>query len=294
MNRRKFNQLALGASILATSGFFRYTPYTDPEPTRQSEGNRNTARNIFTCPAAIEPVTGYLARSRLSPSLPLPASFEAIYYLINWGAIAKKTGLPHNYIVGRLEITRHLTRDHVLYQVNEMRSRGTDRPLYELTTRYWCTIESEHVFRWALTFRSLDSMGKPITIADYMENGTVTYTPKARVKITSSAGRVIREFDHPIIHQASLINLMTHSAIAEGFQFSMAHEGMSIRQGQTLHGEGILNISAGGVAYSLDSYRQTGPGITPIHYLVDPDLGIAHLITKEEVNYALWTCSAIT
>ena len=276
LSRRTFVSLAGTASALAASGFL---------PALGAAAGR-PGRNIFTEPAAIEPITGYLPSFRpagAGASASSSAAVKLVYTGVSWGPIPKKRNTPRNQTTGSLTIERTATPDGA--HVRMLQQTGHRNLLNRLTVEAECTGPKDEPRSWPLTSAFLDpETNEPTDTLAFRESGTRDgngyRVDDDRTAMTiAPANPLLGPFSIPLF-------LARHPDFRGALSFDILYEMFSHKPDQVLHyaGEALVPCAAGKIP--LQVYAQTGRGVLPIHYLVD-DAGRVQLITQSMMNWAL-------
>ncbi len=270
MDRRNFLQ-ATAVTALAAQG---YLPLLAAE--RRAKPARRVARrdvsrgakNIYTEPAALEPITGYLPRFKPQAQGTMRNPFSAKYTLIACRGSAAKS---KNRVSGSLDVTFSGST----CRTTEMRQAS---PQNIVTTELTCDGRFNAASAW-----TLDSSVEGIPDVHFVEKGT--WNGKTMV-VKSKSWTQTRQTSHPLIGRWALLGLLSSGIIkSKPLTFDMLDDS-TLRSDQTLRYSGPINIPVAGGTAKLDCYAQTGWGIVPTHYLVDAE-GRVQLITMSTVNWAL-------
>ena len=270
MDRRNFLQVT-AVTALAAQG---YLPLLAAErrtrPVKRA-GEKATVggpKNIYTEPAAIEPVTGYLSRFKPQAQGRMDSGFSAQYTLVAChGSDAKS----RNRVSGSLEVTFV----GGTCRTTEIR-QGV--PQNTVTTELTCKGPFNTASRW-----TLDSSVQGMPDLRFVEKGV--WDGKA-MRIQSKSWTQTRHTSHPLIARWALLPLLASGTVkSKPLMFDMLDDS-TLRSHQILKYTGPIVIPAAGGKAKVDCYAQTGRGIVPTHYLVDAE-GRVQLITMSTVNWAL-------
>lgn len=265
MERRKFIQIGV-VTALAAQGKLPLLGASWGDPKRA----------IFTEPAAIEPITGYLPRFTPTTSGDMKSDFMANYKMIrrfkNNGSVAI------NQEIGDLEL---------LFSGNTFTS--VENRVSQSKWKVRNTVNAKHAFkgeynvanRWSLESRFFDKKEQRRARLD--ESGS--WDGRAMTVQNDSWTNSYRTGDLLIARYALLPLLASGVLKNRPLVFDMI-EDCSLRRNQTLKYAGEITVPVSGGAGVLDSYAQTGYGSVPTHYLVDK-AGRVQLITMQTVNWAL-------
>ena len=270
MDRRHFLQ-ATTVTALTAQG---YLPLLAAERTTKL-GKRagrkaiySGSKNIYTEPAAIEPVTGYLPRFKPWTRGNMHKSFSAKYALIACHGSAAKS---KNRVRGSLDVT---FSDNIC-RTTEIRQAS---PQNIVTTELMCDGRYKTASRW-----TLDSSVEGIEDVHFVETGTWDGQTMA---VKSKSWTQTHSTSHPLIGRWALLSLLSSGMIkSRPLTFDMLDDS-TLRSDQTLRYTGPIEIPVADGTARLDCYAQTGWGIVPTHYLVDVE-GRVQLITMSAVNWAL-------
>jgi hypothetical protein len=270
MDRRRFLQ-ATAVTALAAQG---YLPLLGAErKARPGERTRrnaiyNSPKNIYTEPAAIEPITGYLPRFKPRAHGTMRNSFSAKYSLIACHGSAVKS---KNRVMGSLEVTFSGST----CRTTEVRQAS---PQNIVTTELTC----DDPFNTALSW-TLDSSVEGIEDVHFVETGT---WDGQTMLVKSKSWTQKHATSNPLIGRWALLPLLSSGMVKpKPLTFDMLDDS-TLRSDQTLSYTGRIEIPVAGGNVELDCYAQTGWGIVPTHYLVDTE-GRVQLITMSAVNWAL-------
>ena len=221
--------------------------------------------NIFTDPAAIEPITGELYKFTPAQEGTMRSAFAASYALLYWRSA--KHGKSISDERGGIDVQK---RDDLL-QTTEKRQGNTVKTHIkgnrELGAAYTWTLES--------MFDRPDS--------GFVEDGS---WDGSKMTVTAASWKQERDTKHPLIHRWMLLPRIASGSIKEAsLKFDMLDNSTLIPD-QELRYEGQISVPVQGGTAELDSYLQTGRAIQPIHYLVDSG-GRVQLITSSIVNWVL-------
>ena len=270
MDRRHFLQ-ATAVTALAAQG---YLPLLAAE--RRTRPGKKTARNaisrnaknIYTEPAAIEPITGYLPRFKPQAQGSMRKSFSAKYTLIACHGSAAKS---KNRVRGSLDVAF----SEGTCKTTEIRQAS---PQNIVTTELTCDGQFNTALRW-----TLDSSVEGIPEIRFVEKGT---WDGQTMLVKSKSWTQKHATSNPLIGRWALLPLLSSGMIkSRSLTFDMLDDS-TLRSDQTLRYTGPIEIPVAGGTAKLDCYAQTGWGIVPTHYLVDAE-GRVQLITMSTVNWAL-------
>ena len=270
MNRRHFLQ-ATAVTALAAQG---YLPLLGAErkarPGKRTRRNAiyNSPKNIYTEPAAIEPITGYLPRFKPLAQGTMGRSFSAKYALIACHGSAAKS---KNRVMGSLDVAFSGST----CRITEIRQAS---PQNIVTTELTCNGRFNTASSW-----TLDSSVEGMPDIRFVEKGT--WDGKTML-VKSKSWTQKRPTSHPLIARWALPPLLASGTVkSKPLTFDMLDDS-TLRSDQILRYTGQIEIPVAGGKAKLDCYAQTGWGIVPTHYLVDA-VGRVQLITMATVNWAL-------
>jgi hypothetical protein len=271
MDRREFIQLSASAATLASSGLL---PLLGAEKRRPGGRRRNRLapvsgpRNIFTEPAAIEPITGYLPRFIPAGDGSMKGPFAATYSLIQMQGSQAKS---RNRVSGSLKVSFA----DAICTSSEIR---TARPANTVRNRVRCAGDLNLVKRWTLK--------SSVTGAPDLGFTEIGSWDGKQMIVKSNSWTQTRAVSNRLIAQWALPGLLAAGKFRDKpLQFDML-DNSTLRPDQTLSYSGRVEVPTAKGKIKLDCYAQTGRGILPIHYLVDT-AGRVQLITHETVNWAL-------
>jgi hypothetical protein len=283
MDRRAFLGLTTQVSGLVLAGQLPlFASEARAKRTRRAQQRPVQKRNIFTEPAAIEPVTGYMDRLAPTRTGSMQQDFVAKYDLIKWGPIDARTGRPRNAVAGSLEIKCQIQGGSAVYRSVELR-RGQSQN--RVTSQVQCAAQDGQARQWEVRSEVLQTRGtQALPSLSFTEQGTYQ---RGLIQQQSSLGTVRTQSPDPMIPQEALLRLLAQGGIRNGaLRFTLLQTGSAIKQGQTLKYQDTMQIPVKDGAAELACYVQTGYGVLPTHYLVDQQ-GRVQLITQENTNWAL-------
>jgi len=271
MDRRNFLQVTAVTALAA----YGYLPLLAAERKRKNKkraGKKDiysASSNIYTEPAAIEPITGYLPKFKPMVKGTMSKSFSAKYSLITCSGSAAKS---KNSINGTLDIAFSDTT----CRTTEVRN---GKPLPSIVkTKLKFSGKFNTVSSW-----TLDSSVEGIPDVHFVEKGT--WNDKTMV-VKSKSWMQKNSTSNPLIGRWALLPLLSSGKLkSKPLTFDMLDDS-TLRPDQTLRYTGQIEIPVAGATAKLDNYAQTGRAIVPTHYLVDAD-GRVQLITMSNVNWAL-------
>ncbi len=270
MDRRHFLQ-ATAVTALAAQG---YLPLLAAErrtrPAKRAGRNAlsRVPKNIYTEPAAIEPITGYLPRFKPLVHGTMSEVFSAKYTLIACHGSAAKS---KNRIRGSLDVTF----SGRTCRTTEIRQAS---PQNIVTTKLTCDGRLNTASGW-----TLDSSVEGIPDVHFVETGT---WDGHTMLVKSKSWTQKHATSNPLIGRWALLPLLSSGIIrSKPLTFDMLDDS-TLRGNQILQYTGRIEIPVAGGTAELDCYAQTGWGIVPTHYLVDTG-GRVQLITMSTVNWAL-------
>jgi len=270
MDRRNFLQ-ATAVTALVAQG---YLPLLGAEqrarPVRRAgrKPTDSSPRSIYTEPAAIEPITGYLPRFKALAQGSMRNAFSAKYSLIACHGSAAKS---KNRVRGSLDVAF----SGGTCRTTEMRQAS---PQNIVTTELTCKGRFNTASRW-----TLDSSVQGLPDIHFVEKGTWDGTT---MLVKAKSWTQTRATSHPLIGRWALLPLLSSGIIkSKPLTFDMLDDS-TLRSDQTLKYTGPIDIPVAGGTAKLHCYAQTGWGVVPTHYLVDTE-GRVQLITMSTVNWAL-------
>ena len=270
MDRRHFLQTT-AVTALAAQG---YLPLLGAErkakPGKRAGRNAiySDPKNIYTEPAAMEPITGYLPQFDPVANGTMSGTFVAKYSLIACNGSAAKS---INSVRGSLDVSFSGS----ICRTTEIRQAS---PQNIVTTELTC----DGRFNTASSWR-LDSSVEGIEDIHFIEKGT--WDGKTMV-VKSKSWIQKRQTSHPLIGRWALLPLLSSGMVkSKPLTFDMLDDS-TLRSDQILRYTGPIVIPVAGGTAKLDCYAQIGWGIVPTHYLVDAE-GRVQLITMSTVNWAL-------
>jgi hypothetical protein len=270
MDRRNFLQIT-AASVLAAQG---HLPLLAAEGKGKKRGKPVKAggytesSNIYTDPAAIEPITGYLPNFKPVGTGAMSDAFTAKYSLVACHGSAARS---NNEVKGSIKVDF----SNGICKTTEIRSGWPPN-----------VVEAELKLSGKLNVTSswmLRSYVKGIAGTDFTEKGT--WDGKSII-VKSNSWTQKHATGNPLIARWALPGLLCSGQIkSRPLTFDMLDDS-TLRPDQSISYTGEIVIPVAGGNAKLDCYTQTGWGIVPTHYLVDAD-GRVQLITMDRVNWAL-------
>ena len=274
MNRRQFLRTTAATALAACE----IQPLFAAQP-REAKRKRKGAKkaqgtgpsNIFTEPAAIEPITGYVPEFAPRTKGTMRRAFSATYQAIlchGSAARARNTVDRHQPLTVAFSGTTCKT--------TEIR-RGV--PSNIVKTELQCSGEFNTVSHW-----TFDSSVEGAPELHFVEKGT--WDGKTMM-VKSKSWTQQRSTGPRLIGRWALLPLLASGKLkSKPLTFDMLDDS-TLRPNQILRYMGEIEIPVAGHSTArMDSYVQTGSGIIPTHYLVDSD-GRVQLITMSTLSWAL-------
>lgn len=249
-------------------------------------------RNIFTIPPAVEPITGVLPEFSPPEDPSITAGdWRLRYDLIRWHEI-QDNGLPLNIDDGGLVVRRRGSSTSGQYSIN----RRMGLPVWGFPGSQICIMEAE--LRTAGDAESLRDW--TLTTFHHEPGRGGPEQPDSRNTIEGSYdGRQVRllrqsellsewSLEGPLIASWSIPELLLRSSIdrTRPFHFTMLEDGHLLRRNQQLVYEGSIEFETASGKVNFDSWRQTGTGILPIHWITD-QRGCPQIRTHSAMNWLL-------
>ena len=271
MDRRNFLQIAAVSTLIAQG----HLPLLAAE--RKGKNKKENKKkdiytgssNIYTEPAAIEPITGYLKKYKPVAERTMNKPFSAKYSLITCSGSAAKS---RNSIGGTLDIAF----SNSVCKTTEVRK---GKP-------YQTIVKTELKFSGKFNTASswtLESSVEGVPDVHFVEKGT--WDGKTMV-VKSKSWTQKHSTSNPLIGRWALLGLLSSGKLkSKPLAFDMLDDS-TLRSDQTISYAGRFEVPVADGTAKLDSYVQTGQGIVPTHYLVDAE-GRVQLITMSAVNWAL-------
>ena len=270
MNRRHFLQTTVVTALVA-QGYLPLLAVERKARPRKRAGRNAIGRgpkNIYTEPAAIEPITGHLPQFNPVANGIMDGTFVAKYSLIACNGSAAKS---INSVRGSLDVVF----SDALCRTTEVRQA---RPQNIVKTELKCSGRFNTASSW-----TLDSSVEGMAGLRFVEKGT--WDGKTMV-VKSKSWTQKHSTSHPLIGRWALLPLLSSGMVKpKPLTFDMLDDS-TLRSDQILRYTGRIEIPVAGGNVELDCYAQTGWGIVPTHYLVDTE-GRVQLITMSAVNWAL-------
>jgi len=270
MDRRNFLQIT-AVTALAAQGYLPLLAAERKGKKRKKadkKGGYAGPKNIYTEPAAIEPITGYLTQFNPVAKGTISEAFSAKYSLIACRGAAAKS---KNSVMGSLDVAF----SDATCRTTEVR---TAKPQNIVKTELKCGGRFNTASSWML-----DSSVEGIPDLHFTEKGT--WDGKTMV-VKSKSRTHKRSTSNPLISRWALLGVLSAGKLkSRPLTFDLLDDS-TLRPDQTIRYTGQIEIPVAGGKAKLDCYAQTGWGIVPTHYLVDAD-GRVQLITMSTVNWAL-------
>lgn len=271
MDRRDFLQIT-AVTTLAAQGYLPLLAAERKGRNKKRAGKKGayaSPKNIYTEPAAIEPITGYLPQFKPAAKGKMNKNFSAKYSLITCNGSAAKS---KNSINGTLDIAFSDTT----CSTTEVRKGKPHQSIVK--TELKCSGRLNTASSWRL-----ESSVEGIPGVHFVEKGS--WDGKTMV-VKSKSWTQRRSTSNPLIGRWALLELLCSGKLkSEPLTFDMLDDS-TLRSDQIIRYTGQIEIPVADGTAKLDSYAQTGHGIVPTHYLVDTD-GRLQLITMSNVNWAL-------
>jgi len=272
MDRREFIQLSASTATLAAGGFMPLLAADRKRPRRRPGRKPGAAtsgpQNIFTKPAAIEPVTGYLPRFKPPGAGSMKGAFSATYSLVQ--TLSSGTA-SRNKVSGSLVVS---FKDAICTST-EVRN---NKPANAIRNRIRCAGELNGAAGWMLKSFIAAAQDLAFTESGIWDGRQMT--------VKSKSWTQTRRTSNPLIAQWALLGLLASGKFkAAPLKFDML-DNSTLRANQTLRYCGQVDVPVAEGKIKLDCYAQTGDAVLPIHYLVDA-AGRVQLITQENTNWAL-------
>ena len=211
-----------------------------------------------TIPAELNAIAGQLQNYNApTQTVQLDSDCKLTYEILQWTK-THPDGLTDDRPIGTVEISRNNKENGAEYQIVEKRNGG-GREIYEATiTTARDDRIGESIQDWKLDWYQAETPDKRLLI-----NGTVQ---DATLEINGPAGKKHLSADTPISCQWLLPFALVNRANPLNESFTTIDELTYCKTDQLLHGLEQIEVRD----QSLHSFRHTGYGTLPIHYVFDP------------------------
>jgi len=248
------------------------------------------ARTGDTLPAAVEPVTGFLAGYAPPAPRRLRETYRLMYDIVLWHERAPATGITKNGLVGRVDLRRVGVPEGVRYSIDEVRRYAGIAN--RLTARLTCAgdrLGSLRAWESRASWRPLPDKS-PLR---HRLDALVVNGRKEHDRVLHSDGRQ-EDSARPLASLWSLIDFVARrGGPATDVSLDLLADLSSVSPGARLRYDGPVEVEvAGKRLLRLASYVLTGRGILPTNYLVD-EPGLPQLVTVSMVSYALREVRAV-
>ena len=279
IDRRQFLQSGLIAATLVSAGRL---------PLLRAQTDNTSGLDASTGPYATKPIRGYL--QGFSPAdVPLQkqGQYSLTYDIIHWGAANSKTGMPANSVLGQIVIKRSVAQGHVLYDVVQQTRIGGVNNFVE--AQITCNVDEWNSLRqWKLRTYHMGPKGQIDPLSKMTEVGNCK---SGQIQIDSGSYCYGYRAKNPVVTQWTVLDfLMRKAGSALDVTFDLLQDLSLFKPNQSLFYDGIANLKLkGGQTATLQTYAQIGPGILPIHYLLDMR-GRPQLVTSSILSWVLSGC----
>ena len=209
-------------------------------------------------PAELNAIAGQLQNyDAPEQTVQLDSNCKLTYEILQW-AKTHPSGLTDDKPIGTVEISRYNKENGAEYQIVEKRNGG-GREIYEATvTTARDKRIGESIANWKLDWYQAETPDKRLLIT-----GTVR---DATIEINGTAGKKHLSADTPISCQWLLPFALANRAAHLDETFTTIDELTYRKTDQLLHGPEQIEVRG----QSFLSFRHTGYGTLPIHYVFDP------------------------
>jgi len=275
MNRRQFLQSGLMAATLASAGRL---------PLLAVETAVDSGIDAATGPYAVKPIRGYLTRfSPVETPRSKAKNYALTYDIIHWHWPSGKRGTFANSVVGQVVIKHKAQNNHIMYDVNQRTAIGGVNNFVE--AQITCNTDVLGSLRnWNLRSCELGLKGEPDPLSELIEKGMCR---DERVRINCGNYRYEFEAENPIVTQWTVLDMLIRKASPQlDAKFDLLQDLSLYKPNQHLIYDGQTAVKCRDGQTMMDIYAQTGQGILPIHYLLDPQ-GRPQLVTSSILSWAL-------
>ena len=210
-----------------------------------------------TIPAELNTIAGQLQNyDAPEQTVQLDSNCKLTYEILQW-AKTHPDGLTDDRPIGTVEISRYNKENGAEYQIVEKRNGG-GREIYEATvTTARDDRIGESITNWEIDWYQAETPDKRLLI-----NGTVR---DAAIDMNGTVGKKYLSADTPISCQWILPLALVNRTTPMDEAFTTIDELTYCKTDQLLHGPEQVESND----QSFLSYRHTGYGTLPIHYVFD-------------------------
>lgn len=210
-----------------------------------------------TIPAELNAIAGQLQNyDAPEQTVQLDSNCKLTYEILQW-AKTHPDGLTDDRPIGTVEISRYNKENGAEYQIVEKRNGG-GQEVYEATvTTARDERIGESITNWKLDWYQAETPDKRLLI-----NGTVR---GATIEMNGTVGKNHLSVDTPISCQWILPFALPNRDTPLNEAFTTIDELTYCKTDQLLHGPEQIEVRG----QSLFSFRHTGYGTLPIHYVFD-------------------------
>lgn len=210
-----------------------------------------------TIPAELNAIAGQLQNyDAPEQTVQLDSNCKLTYEILQW-AKTHPDGLTDDRPIGTVEISRYNKENGAEYQIVEKRNGG-GREIYEATvTTARDERIGESIQNWKLDWYQAETSDKRLLV-----NGRVR---DATIEMNGTAGKKHLSEDIPISCQWILPFSLANRANPLNEAFTTIDELTYCKTDQLLHGPEQIEVRG----QSFFSFRHTGYGTLPIHYVFD-------------------------
>ncbi|MFC1635470.1 twin-arginine translocation signal domain-containing protein [Planctomycetota bacterium] len=276
VSRRQFLQCGAIATALAATGKL---------PFLYAQSQAGSMVDASTGPHTVKPIRDHLRR--FSPgTTPMHTSpqYSLAYDIIHWSWKAGKRGTFSNSVVGRIIINRKAAESKVIFEISQrMRIGGVDNHLkanVTCNTNEWSSLRE-----WTLHSYHSSPEGKPEPRSKLAEKGRCN---GKQIRIESRKYDYGFNAENPVVTQWTFLDFLIRKANqALNVKFDLLQDLSLFKPDQSLIYDGLTPVTLkDGKTITLQTYAHTGPGVLPIHYLLD-DRGWPQLVTSSILSWAL-------
>lgn len=240
-------------------------------------------RNIFTDPPAIEPITGKLPTFTPKTGSTSMSAYSSTYNLIRWTS-ATDLNPSTNVSNGSLQISR--TSAGVYTAVQNITLPGANQLCFfqvdvatqgTLNEATGWTVSGYHNEK-ASTSRQrhseIELVGQKSGSAIVISGTNVCFN------------RTVTESLVPLWALPDTLAVKMAASNTSTFTVAVLEDGLVIRPNQQFDYEGAIQVPCAAGTVTFYSWRQTGPGVLPTHWVFDSS-GRAQLMTHSKINWIL-------
>lgn len=251
-------------------------------PLLAAEAGNGSGIDADTGPGQVKTIRGYLSTHDLAEGpLPEAGPVRLKYDVIHWDWTPKNTD---NSVPGQLEIVREAGAEGPRFTVSQAILYGGTRS--KIDAEIACNADCYPTLReWRLRFSSEDHEGGSLPRLGFEEHGVAK---DGKIAVKSANHTYGFAYGNPLVSQWTVLEHVARHPLADGAApFDLLQDCSLHKMDQRLAYDGVVEVPIlDGKRVSLHSYRQTGVGVLPVHYLVD-EARRPQLVTNHIMSWAL-------